>query len=334
VSASTGGRRPTVFAFNESAGVVLAADLGATHSRVAVTDLSGAVLAEHAEVIEISMGPEAFLDWLEARFDALLGAAGRSPADVWGVGVGVPGPVEFATGRPANPPIMPGWDGYGVADRLQARYGVPALVDNDVNIMALGEHVRAWRDADHLLFVKVGTGIGAGVVAEGRIHRGAQGAAGDIGHIRVTGEDALCRCGNTGCLEAVAGGAAMAAALRAQGLDAHDSREVVALVRAGEPAAIRVVRDAGRVLGEALAAAVNLFNPSVLVVGGDVAEAHEQLLAGIREAIYQRSLPLATRHLKIARSTLEDRAGVIGAAVMVIDHLLAPDAVDQAVAAR
>jgi predicted NBD/HSP70 family sugar kinase len=282
-------------------------------------------------------GPERVLDWADERFHALLRESGRRDADVHGIGIGVPGPVEHATGRPRNPPIMPGWDGYPIPERFADRYGVPVLVDNDVNIMARGEQWTAWREVSHLLFVKVATGIGCGVIVDGRIHRGADGAAGDIGHIRVvTSEDTdevICSCGNVDCLEALASGGAMARQLRDKGLDATDSRAVVELARAGEAHAVRLVRDSGRLIGEVLAASVNLYNPSVIVIGGDVAQAHEQLLAGIREVVYQRSLPLATRHLRIVRSQLEDRAGVIGAAVMVIERVLSPAAIDAAIAA-
>jgi predicted NBD/HSP70 family sugar kinase len=331
-SPSTGGRPPTAFAFNRDAGVVLAADLGATHSRLAICDLGGEVLAEHAEDRLISAGPDTVLAWVDESFERMLAEAGRDAADVRGVGVGVPGPVEFAAGMAVNPPIMPGWDGFPVAERMRERWSAPALVDNDVNIMAVGEHWSRWRDADHLLFVKVGTGIGSGVIVDGRIDRGAQGAAGDIGHIQVTQEESVvCRCGNVGCLEAVAGGNAMAARLAALGFEAGGGRDVVRHVRGGVPEAARLVRQAGRDLGEVLAGAVNLVNPSVIVIGGDVAQAHEQLLAGVREVVYQRSLPLATRHLRIVPSALEDRAGVVGAAVMVIEHVLAPAAVDRAI---
>jgi predicted NBD/HSP70 family sugar kinase len=328
---STGGRPPRTFVFNKDAGLVLAADLGATHSRIAVTNLAGDVLEEHAQDLEISKGPEHVLRWLIESFDRLIEQCGRGRADVRGVGVGVPGPVEFARGRPVNPPIMPGWDNYPISDELADYYKAPVLVDNDVNIMALGEHSRTWPDAEHLLFIKVGTGIGCGIVAGGEIHRGADGAAGDIGHIRVTAdENVVCHCGNIGCLEAVAGGGAMAARLRDAGVEARNSRGVVAQVRSGNPHAVRLVREAGRMLGDVLASAVNFFNPTVIVIGGDVAEAHEQLLAGVREVVYQRSLPLATRHLPLVRSALGDRAGVAGASVMVIEHLLSPDAVDKA----
>ena len=334
-SESTGGRPPMRLEFNDDAGVVLAADLGATHSRLAVTNLGGAVLAEETGEVPIANGPEPVLDWVAEEFAAMLASAGKSAADVRGIGIGVPGPVEFATGRPRNPPIMPGWDRYAIPGRFAGTYPVPVLVDNDVNIMAAGEHWTNWREVDHLLLVKVGTGIGCGVIVDGHIHRGADGAAGDIGHIRVAAPDAeevICTCGNVGCLEALAGGGAMAGKLRAQGLDAPHSRAVAELARAGEGHAVRLVRESGRLIGEVLAAAVNLHNPSVIVIGGDVARAHEQLLAGVREVVYQRSLPLATRHLRVVPSQLGDRAGVMGAAVMVIEHVLSPAAVDAAIA--
>ena len=328
-NASTGGRPPQAFAFNADEGVILGADLGATHCRLAVTDLRARVIAEERHDIAIADGPDAVLHWLEESLRALVAVTGRSPADVRGIGVGVPGPVEFATGTPVAPPIMPGWDGYPVAGRLARGFGAPTLVDNDVNIMALGEHWTACREFDHMLFVKVGTGIGCGIISEGRIHRGALGAAGDIGHIHVLEhDDVLCRCGNQGCLEAVAGGAAVAAKLSAEGLEAHNTGDVVMVVREGRPRAVQIVRQAGRELGGVLAAAVNFFNPSVIVIGGDMAHANEPLLAGVRQLVYERAVPLGTRSLRITRSTLDDRAGVVGAAVMLIEHILAPEAVD------
>jgi predicted NBD/HSP70 family sugar kinase len=333
-SVSTGGRPPAVLAFNRDAGVVLVADLGATHARVAVSDLAGTPLAEGAADLDIALGPERVLEWVHDSFTKLLREAGRSGADVRGIGIGVPGPVEFETGHPVNPPIMPGWDDFPIPEWFDGRYGAPVLVDNDVNIMARGEHRVHWRATEHLLLIKVGTGIGCGIVADGHIHRGARGAAGDIGHIRATSsEDVVCRCGNIGCLEALAGGQALAERLAAQGADASRSRDVVRLVRSGHPGAIRMVRDAGRTLGEVLAGTVNFFNPAVIVIGGDIAEAHEQLLAGVREGIFSRSLPLATRDLRIVPSRLGDRAGVIGAATMVIEHVLSPAAVDRSLQA-
>jgi predicted NBD/HSP70 family sugar kinase len=333
-TASTGGRPATALAFNHQSGVVLVADLGATHARVAVTDLAGTPLAERAQDLDIALGPDAALTWVSARFDELLEATAKSADDVRGIGIGVPGPVEFHTGRPVNPPIMPGWDGFEIQGWFADRYSAPVLVDNDVNIMARGEHWVHWRDTAHLLLVKVGTGIGCGIVADGHIHRGARGAAGDIGHIRATtSEDVICRCGNIGCLEAVAGGQALATRLTAIGVEASNSRDVVRLVREGNAPATQMVRAAGRTLGEILAGTVNFFNPAVIVIGGDIAEAHAHLLAGVREGIFSRSLPLATRDLRIVPCRLGDRAGVTGAAITAIEHVLSPAAVDRSLQA-
>jgi predicted NBD/HSP70 family sugar kinase len=326
---STGGRPPARLLFNEDAGVVLAADLGATHARIAMTDLAGGVLAEVADDLSVADGPNVVLPAVDRHFERLLRESGRPPEDVCAIGIGVPGPVEFATGRPVNPPIMPGWDGHPIPERFQ-RYGVPVLVDNDVNIMAVGEHWSAWRDRQHFLFVKVGTGIGSGIVSQGALYRGGQGAAGDIGHIRVPGHDNVtCECGNVGCLEAVAGGRALARRARELGFEAPSSRDVVALARAHSVEVARLVRDAGRVLGSVLASLVNALNPDIIVIGGDIAEAHEQLFAGVRETVYQRSTPLATRHLEITPSTLGDRAGITGASVLAIEYILSPAYVDE-----
>lgn len=328
-ASSTGGRPPTTFAFRPSARVVLAVDLGATHARLAVTDLASTVLAETEEPLPISAGPEVVLDWVVEHGLALLDAAGRVPRDLAGVGVGLPGPVEHSTGRPINPPIMPAWDDVDVRGILSARLGAEVLVDNDVNLMALGEHRTAWPDVDDMLFVKVATGIGSGIISDGRLRRGAQGAAGDIGHIAVPGAaDVPCRCGNVGCLEAVASGRALAEALSAQGLPARNGLDVVALVRSGDLAAGRAVRQAGREIGAVLAACVSLLNPSLVVIGGVVAEAGEHLIAGIREVVYQRSLPLATQHLRIVTSQARSQVGILGASAMAVDHVLAPEAID------
>ena len=185
---------------------------------------------------------------------------------------------------------MPGWNHYPVSERLSQHFGVPALVDNDVNIMAVGEHWVNWRDEAFLLFVKIGTGIGSGIVAGGHVHRGADGAAGDIGHIHVRDhDDVVCRCGNVGCLEAVAGGRALANRLHELGLPTSSSRDVVQQVLAGQHDAVRLVRQAGLEIGGVLAACVNILNPAVIVIGGDIAAAGEPLLAGIREVVYRRS---------------------------------------------
>jgi predicted NBD/HSP70 family sugar kinase len=326
---STGGRPPARFAFNPSARIVLAADIGATHGHLAVTDLSATVLTEHREDLDIARGPEEILAWVVRHGRRLIAETGRRATDLAGIGVGVPGPVEHATGRPISPPIMPGWDGFDVAHYLESVFDRVTVVDNDVNIMALGEHNSCYPDVDNLVFVKVATGIGSGIIIDGELRRGTQGAAGDLGHLNIPhDEQALCPCGNVGCLEAVASGDAIATKLRAMGIEARTSSDVVRLARAGSVETITLVREAGRTIGEVLASVVSLLNPSVIVIGGTLADAGEGLLAGVREVVYRRSLPLATQHLRIVRSQVGRRAGVVGAAVEVIDHVLAPDHLD------
>ncbi|WP_434995999.1 ROK family protein [Arthrobacter sp. Ld5] len=328
---STGGRPPSLFALNPSARVVVGADLGATHAVVILTDLAGEELARERQDLSIADGPVAVLGWLVSAIGRLLGAAGRVQEDLAAIGIGLPGPVEHDTGRPINPPIMPGWDRFDVPGLVRASFDVPVLVDNDVNIMALGEQGN-WPDVGDLMFIKVATGIGAGIISGRVLQRGAQGTAGDLGHVRVASAgEAPCRCGNTGCLEAVASGPALAAALGASvrpGLTG--SQEVIDRVRSGDATALQAVRQAGRDIGDVLAMCVNLINPSVVVIGGSLAQAGEHLLAGIREVVYTRSLPLATEHLRIVPSVSGRSAGVAGAAALAISHILSPEAIDAA----
>ncbi|WBQ07593.1 ROK family protein [Kribbella sp. CA-293567] len=317
---STGGRPPARFKFNPAARLVLAADVGATHLTVALADLTGEILDSTTVPQDIADGPEVVLTALADHARALLA---RHPSGrLAGTGVGLPGPVEHRTGRPIQPPIMPGWDSFDVAGRLAGEFAGPVLVDNDVNLMALGEHTNQYAAIEHLLFVKVATGIGAGLISGGRLHRGAQGAAGDIGHVQALGHTELCRCGNAGCLEAVASAAALAAHLRSAGLPTETSQDVVDLVRAGDPVATQAVRQAGREIGTVLASCVSFFNPSVIVIGGSLSQAGDSLLAGIREAIYARSLPLATTELRVVASRTGQQTAVRGAAAMVLQHAL------------
>ncbi|MEO7752411.1 MAG: ROK family protein [Terracoccus sp.] len=332
-AASTGGRPPARFAFNPEARVVVGADLGATHGRIALTDLTGRPLDEIAEDITITDGPDVVLDWLTATTTRLLERSGRGREDLIGIGIGVPGPVEHSSGRPVRPPIMPGWDAYDVPAHVGRVFDVPVLVDNDVNIMALGEHAVAHPGVEHLLFVKVATGIGAGIISGGRLHRGAVGAAGDLGHVAAPhAPEVLCSCGNLGCLEAVASGPAISRALAELGIQAASNADIVSLVSGGSVPTARAVRQAGRTIGEVLATCVSLLNPSVIVIGGSLAQAGESLIAGVREVVYGRSLPLATSDLQIVAATTGVQAGVIGAATMVIQHALTPDRVDRAIA--
>ena len=337
VGPSTGGRPPRQLAFRADAGHVLVADLGATSIDVAVTSLDGRILGHHDEPARIEDGPERGLARVDALFGSLLRTTEDTPGRLWGIGIGVPGPVEFESGRPISPPIMPGWDGYPIRDRFTKRYGAPVWVDNDVNLLALGE----WRSGvaaghDNVVVVKIGTGIGAGIISDGRLHRGAQGSAGDVGHIQVTDDPSVvCRCGNTGCLEALAGGAAIGRAGEAAALEGRSARlqaaldqhgrlsaeDVARAASSGDPAAVALLQSAGRRVGSMLASVVNFFNPSLIVIGGGVANSPDQLIAAIRDSIDRRSLPLATRDLSIQRSSLGGLAGVIGASSMVVDQV-------------
>jgi len=328
---STGGRPPTILQFNSRAGCVLAVDLGVTSVDVAVTDLSAQVLATVGHPIDIADGPGPVLAEVDRLAQKVLADAGLAPADVRAVGVGVPGPVEFSTGRPSHPPIMPGWHDYPIPGAF-ARYECPVYVDNDVNVMALGEIGVAGSDQD-VLVVKVGTGIGCGVIVEGRVYRGAQGSAGDIGHIYVArpdGRTVLCRCGNENCLEAIAGGGALFRDALAAGLPVTSTRQVIELADHGDGADVELVRNSGRTIGTVLAALVNFFNPHRIVMTGGVAQAGLPLLAGIRETVYRRSMPLAARSLEISVSDAPEMSGRVGAALMAIEGFLDEDAIHQA----
>ncbi|MCW2719358.1 MAG: hypothetical protein QOG20_3528 [Pseudonocardiales bacterium] len=332
---STGGRAPRQLRFRAEAGAVLVAELGATHISVGITDLAGKLLQHREQPWDIAAGPDSSLRQVEAAFDELRAMPGNP--DIWGIGIGVPGPVEMATGRPIAPPIMPGWDGYPVRDRLSAQYGVPVCVDNEVNAMALGEYrAGLGRGVPDLVYLKLGTGIGAGLISGGRPHRGAQGCAGDVGHVAVVDDDAIvCRCGNVGCLEALAGGAALARDATAAATAGRspmladrlaeqgklEAKDVSRAAQHGDPVSVDLLSRSGRLVGTMLATLVNFYNPSLVIIGGGVAASGDMLLAAVRQAVYRRSLPLATRDLRIARSPLDDRAGLMGAGFMVVDEL-------------
>jgi predicted NBD/HSP70 family sugar kinase len=320
---STGGRPPARLAFNAAGGAVLVASLGHTHGHIAVCDLAGEILLQAPTDLTAGRGAETVLPALLDRWTELLAKIGLDACAVRGVGVGIPGTVEFAAGRAESSVATPYWGGVEIAPLVTGRFPVPVYLDNDVNVMALGEH-RAGTAAGDLLFVKLSTGIGAGVIAGGRLQRGALGAAGEIGHIPVLDSAGVrCRCGNLGCVEAVAGGVAL---LERSGC--ADLAELVRRAQSGDPTVVMVVREAGRRIGEVIASAVNLLNPSVVVLGGDLAGAYEPLIAGVREVVYQRATALATRQLRIEPSRLGDTAGLLGCATLALDHILAPEAVD------
>jgi glucokinase len=246
------------------------------------------------------------------------------------IGIGLPGPVEHSTGKPASPPIMIGWDAFDVPARVNQEFSAKVLVDNDVNVMALGERHASYPDVDHLIFLKASTGIGSGIISGGELQRGAQGTAGDIGHVRVSsGGDVSCHCGNFGCLEAIASAPAIIKKLVAEGLPIRNTSDLIDATKRAKVEAIQAVRQAGRDIGEVLSTCVSLINPAVIVIGGSLSSAGEHLIAGVREAVYARSMPLASENLLIVQSKAGKEGGIIGANVMAIEYVLDTDTIDK-----
>lgn len=338
--ASTGGRAARRLSFVADAGRILVAVLGATTIRVALADLLGNIQQQRLVFADLTDGPEPTLATVDQLFDEVLAGevlAGNS-IGLWGIGISLPGPVEFATGRPVAPPIMPGWDGHDIRRHFATARGVPVWVDNDVNVMMLGE-IRKGRAVGQqdAVFIKVGSGIGAGLVSRGLLHRGAQGCAGDIGHINaVTDSTVICRCGNVGCLEALAGGIAIARDATSAAREGRSERlaavlaakgelrpaDVIQAARSGDQVSIGLLSYSAHLVGESVARIVNLFNPSLILIGGQVTTNNDVYLANVRRTVLGRSLPLATRSLEITTSALGEMSGVTGAVYMVVDELL------------
>ena len=317
------GRPATVLAFNPGAGVVLSAQIGMSGLRVGCYDLAGVPLAtEESTDIAVTEGPEQVLAVLEARFDAQLEAAGCTRADVLGVGIGMPGRIELETAREGGSAAARPWIDFPVADRLGAAFGVPVSVGRGVGLLAMAEHRAFHPEASVLLGLKVGTVVECGVVVDGRIVGGGSGLAGEIGHTSVPDADAVCVCGNRGCLNAVAGGGALAAALSQQGYAVDSARGVAELAQQGVVEAGQAVREAGRRIGAVMAGTVNLLNPDVIVVWGYLADAGDQLFAGLQESLYRMGVPAATRHVQIEYTRLGVDAGIRGAAVSTTEDLL------------
>lgn len=331
---SSGGRAPRTLRFRSDRGRIVVCALGGLHIHVGVAMLEGDIIDEEHRAWDISRGPAETLEAALTMIDEVLARTPDVP--VWGISVGVPGPVDFTTGRPVAPPIMPGWNGFDIRRRFEQRYDAPVWVDNDVNLLALNERSRR-HDEHHLdlIYCKIGTGIGAGLLSQGHIHRGANGAAGDIGHVRVAGSEVVCRCGKIGCLEAVAGGwalvrdAELAIAEGATGALAEEARagetirpETIArAAEDGDALAISLIQRCARVMGESIAALVNMFNPGTIVIGGAVVGAGEVFLAEVRQRVYELSLPLATRDLNIVQSVNDRREPLRGGAEMVREQL-------------
>lgn len=334
---SSGGRRPRLYGFNADAGHIVAIDLESTHVRVAVTDFGLRILhIKDSDDVDVAQGPDATLAQIRDLVFDVLNKAGVDHRKVKALGIGLPGPVSFSDGLPSSLSIMPGWENYPIRDFWKKHFDCVSYIDNNVYTMALGERALDPADArDNMIFVKIGNGIGAGIVCNGEVYRGSTEHAGEIGHTD-TGHQTLCYCGNRGCLDAFAGGRAIAARAEASAREGKSERllamlvekkkltlhDVVKALEESDPVAVNLIRESGIAVGAVLAGLVNFFNPSHIVIGGGVSQVGDVLLAAIRQAIYQHCLPLTTRRLVIEHSAVGINAGLIGAAVLALDHTI------------
>ena len=332
----TGGRRAGTLRLSRGLGVLIGVAMGATGLEVGVLTPDLTVLAHHSEPADVRDGPAVVMSRVRKLIRDLLRKSGLASRDVISIGIGVPGPVDFASGQLVNPPLMPEWDAYSIRDDLRTDHAAPVFVDNDVNLMALGELWRMQRSLQSFLVIKVGTGIGCGIVCHGEVYRGANGSAGDVGHICVDPAGPRCHCGNLGCVETMAGGPAIARAateaaqsgqsqllhrmLKEQG--ALRLQDVAQASRAGDVAANAIVQRAGALIGQMLASVVNFYNPSHVFIGGGIQRIGPLFLAAVRQSVYHRSLALSTRHLDIQYTPLGERAGLIGAGVLAMQESL------------
>ena len=332
----TGGRRAGTLRLSRGLGVLIGVAMGATGLEVGVLTPDLTVLAHHSEPADVRDGPAVVMSRVRKLIRDLLRKSGLASRDVISIGIGVPGPVDFASGQLVNPPLMPEWDAYSIRDDLRTDHAAPVFVDNDVNLMALGELWRMQRSLQSFLVIKVGTGIGCGIVCHGEVYRGANGSAGDVGHICVDPAGPRCHCGNLGCVETMAGGPAIARAatetaqsgqsqllhrmLKEQG--ALRLQDVAQASRAGDVAANAIVQRAGALIGQMLASVVNFYNPSHVFIGGGIQRIGPLFLAAVRQSVYHRSLALSTRHLEIQYTPLGERAGLVGAGVLAMQESL------------
>ncbi len=336
------GRRPILVNFNYQAGYVVGVDLGATHLLTILTDLEGRVLAEHDRQISVAAGPDVVLPAIVKAVHDIVMEGEVQLAQVVGVGVGIPGPLDQKQGTLVMPPIMPGWHNYPFRDRLRLELGRPIYIDNDANLGALGEKWRgAGQQHDNFAYIKVGTGIGCGLILNGQVYRGEVGSAGEIGHITIDEDGPRCTCGNYGCLEAMAGGQALVAAARTanQLVEAHMAgntmqrslsnqalaadfsvEQIVRTAYAGDRHSLEILQTAGRHIGVALSSLINLLNPGLVIVGGGTAAAGDILLDAIRQTVQQRALPVAWQHTTIVRAYLGREAIAVGAVTTVLQE--------------
>ncbi|MFF3120994.1 ROK family protein [Streptomyces sp. NPDC057908] len=319
---SAGGRRARSVSLSGDAGIVIGVDFGHTHLRVAVGNLAHQVLAEESEPMDVDASAAEGFGRAERLVRRLIETTGISPDKVIGVGLGVPGPIDVESGTLGSTSILPGWTGINPSEELAGRLGVPVYVDNDANLGALGELVwGSGRGVKDLAYIKVASGVGAGLVIDGHIYRGPGGTAGEIGHITLDESGPVCRCGNRGCLETFTAARYVLPLLQpSHGPDLTMER-VVQLARGGDPGCRRVIGDVGRHIGSGVANLCNLLNPSRVVLGGSLAEAGELVLAPIRDSVSRYAIPSAARKLSVLPGALGGRAEVLGALALVLSEM-------------
>jgi predicted NBD/HSP70 family sugar kinase len=327
-SDSRGGRPPEEFVVNKDAGLLLAMDIGGSHSRLAITDLVSNILLEDEADIGLNQGPDDIFDWSCQVFDHLLDRLNKSRSDVRGIGVGVPGPVDPASGRIAAPQVNAQWADVVVKNYFPDDYRAVFAVDRDVNILAVGEHRLGWPEYDDAIVLKVGMGIGCGLVFGGRVYHGTRGGAGDLAHTPSGGSN-VCLCGRTGCLDTVASGRAIERELHALGSTVRTSADIVALAHSGHEGVAQLLADAGNHIADALLDPVALLNPSAIVVGGNIAHAGAVFLDPIRERLLRDATAFSRRDLVVIPAKLGHQAGVVGASLIAQDALFEPDRISR-----
>ena len=316
-----GGRPPILLSFDTSAGVAVGIDFDHHHVRVAVSDLSSTILAEREQALDTDHRAHEGLDAATELVNEVLDEVAVDRSRVVGAGMCLPGPIHRESGVVGSTAILPGWVGVAAADEMRRRLDVPIFVDNDANLAGLAEAAfGAGRDAKDLVYVMISSGIGAGLVLNGRLYHGADGLAGELGHVLVAPGGEVCRCGNRGCLETVAGTDALAESLRRSHGEGLDVEAMVRLAQEGDRAARRVIEDAGRAVGLVVASLVNVLNPELLIVGGDLAVAGDLLLDGVRESLARAALPTAAEAATVVAGVLGDRAEVLGAIALVLSE--------------
>ncbi|MEO5665914.1 MAG: ROK family protein [Nocardioides sp.] len=330
---ATGGRPASTLVLNRDAGLILAVAIGRSRCQMSVCALDGSELSSISHDQEVGLGPDVLMPIVIEHLRRMLAELGRSGDEVRGVGFSLSGTVDPIRVVSVDSPALAGWDGVPLAPYVREVTSAPVFIDNDCNVMALSERGGHLLSHDDVLVLKASTGIGLGIIAGGRLVQGHRGAAGELGHVKVAAAQGLrCRCGDLGCLEAVAGGWALVERLRERGQQVHHVRDLVAQAVHGNGEARAIVRESGRRVGEALAATVTVLNPRAVVVGGDMVGAFDTFAAGLRDTLFPATTALAGRDLQLLPATYGEQAGLVGCVRLALDAVLSPRAVDAALA--